>query len=69
MPLMEHVKCLMIKGSQPPHSLWFHLNEVSKIGKSIETENAISAGCLGLGRGGKWEVTPNEFAIAMMKML
>ena len=60
---LEHCIWSERSQSQKPHRVWFHLREIPRIGKSIETESRLVV-AQGFEGWGKWGVTANAYGIS-----
>ena len=63
--IQEHLKisCLVKVGYTRLHSVWSHVHEIPRTGKSIETESTIVF-ARGQGYGEEWELINNEHKVS-----
>lgn len=59
---MKMLCCVKEASHKRPHTVWFHLDEMSRTGKFIETGSRAS--CLGVGRWEEWGVMPKGYEVS-----
>lgn len=57
---LEEIMLSEITQSQEINTLWFHLNEISKVFKLLESETVVARSS---AKGGKWEMVFKGYRI------